>query len=368
MKKQIKRTCTVITDEITEKLSSSFDYSFNGTSEFIAPNFDKEDLDPEFQIGLIVGPSGSGKSTILNEHFGVEEELTWSQDKAICSHFQTAEDAQKKLGAVGLNSIPTWMKPYHVLSEGEKFRAKIARLLKDNAVIDEFTSVVDRKVAVACAYSVSRYIRKENLKNIVFSSCHHDILEYLSPDWVLNTMEFDEEGHKVSTERCLRPDIILEAVPCSARAWSNFSPHHYLSQKINSSSRCWLIYWKEQQTVIGFTSCLAQPSGTIKNAWREHRTVVLPEYQGLGFGVRISDLMGEIFTKQGCRYFSKTAHPRMGEYRENSVLWKGTSKNKKKRKDYISMSVDEKKHSKEHLAKHSDRLCYSHEFIGGITR
>lgn len=51
-------------------------------------------------------------------------------------------------GAVGLSSVPAWLKPHKVLSNGEAFRADVARLLAETppdgiAVVDEFTSVVD---------------------------------------------------------------------------------------------------------------------------------------------------------------------------------------------------------------------------------
>ena len=106
------------------------------------------------------------------------------------------------------------------------------------------------------------------------------------------------------------------------------------------------------------------PSGTTKNAWRGHRTVVLPDFQGMGIGVRLSDSVGEIMLAEGKRYFSKTAHPRLGEYRNNSPKWKPTSKNMQDRKDYALMDWENKKFSKELMMKHIDRFCYSHEYIG----
>ena len=138
-------------DEITKEISQAFDYEFNGETKFQVPYL--PDLPSEFGIGLIVGASGSGKSTLLKK-FGGEELIEWDENKAICSHFENAKVAQDKLSAVGFNSIPSWLRPYHVLSTGEKFRADLARRLKDGAIIDEFTSVVDRNVAKSCAYAI----------------------------------------------------------------------------------------------------------------------------------------------------------------------------------------------------------------------
>jgi hypothetical protein len=128
----------------------------------------------------------SGKSTLL-KNFGVEEEPQWNPNKSIVSHFNDPDDAINKLGSVGLNSVPSWYKPYQVLSNGEKFRADLARKVKSGAVIDEFTSVVDRVVAKAASVSLSRYVKNNDIENVVISTCHHDILDWLEPDWVIDT-------------------------------------------------------------------------------------------------------------------------------------------------------------------------------------
>ena len=174
-------------DEITEKVSRNFDYDFNGISECAVPTL--LELPTDFKIGLIVGPSGSGKSTML-KLFGEEKAPQWHDNKAIVSHFNDADDAQKKLSAVGLNSIPAWFRPYKILSTGEKYRANLARQLSDNAVVDEFTSVVDRSVAKSCSAALSRYIKGSGIHSVVFASCHYDIIEWLQPDWVYDISKF----------------------------------------------------------------------------------------------------------------------------------------------------------------------------------
>jgi hypothetical protein len=347
----MKLQSTVELDDITVECAKAFDFEFDGNSTFDVPTLNAP---PNFQIGLIVGPSGSGKSTLLGK-FGQEKPIEWNPSKSICSHFSSAEVAMTRLGAVGLNSVPVWVKPYHVLSTGERFRADLSRRLVDGAVIDEFTSVVDRNVAKSCSYATARYIRKAGLKNIVFATCHYDIVEWLQPDWV-----FDTTVGVLSTrgvER--RPTIKLELVPSTVGAWALFSKHHYLTANINRSARCWIVEW--EGTAIGFAAVIPMPSGTLKNAWRGHRTVVLPEFQGLGLGVRISDAMGVMVRADGGRYFSKSSSPRLGEYRNNSPLWKPTSKNQKVRGDAKSQKSWT---NQNYRLSHAERLCYSHEFLG----
>lgn len=352
MKTSVLKT-TVSTDDITDDISSAFDYEFTGDTE---TTIEIPDIDRNFGIGLIVGGSGSGKSTILNA-IGEPDTIVWDPSKAVASHFLNSDDAKARLSGVGLNSIPSWLKPYHCLSNGEQFRADMARRLKDYAIIDEFTSVVDRNVAKSCANSIGRYIRVNNLKNIIFASCHYDIIDWLQPDWVYNT---NTREMTRGLER-QRPDIVVHLVPCSYKAWAYFRDHHYLSSDINRSSRCWLAIM--DNVVVGFTSAVTFPSGSFNNAWRGHRTVVLPEYQGFGIGTKISDATAEILLANGCRYFSKTANPRMGEYRDRSPKWRPTSKNKMTRKDYKGYTKERTYDCRDKI-KHRDRLCWSHEYIG----
>jgi ABC-type ATPase involved in cell division len=172
-------------DDFITASEKAFDCAFDGISKFHPWKIPSK-LPTKFKIGVIVGSSGSGKSTLL-KNFGVEESPVWEPNKSIVSHFETPDDAINKLGSVGLNSVPSWYKPYNVLSNGEKFRADLARKLKNGAVIDEFTSVVDRNVAKAASMSLARFVKNNNLENIVLSTCHRDILEWLEPDWVLDT-------------------------------------------------------------------------------------------------------------------------------------------------------------------------------------
>jgi ABC-type transport system involved in cytochrome bd biosynthesis fused ATPase/permease subunit len=178
-------TSTVERDEFISASEKAFDCIFDGTSTFYPWKL-PTNIPKKFKIGVIVGSSGSGKSTLL-KNFGIEEKPEWDNNKSIVSHFDSPDDAINKLGSVGLNSVPSWYKPYDVLSNGEKFRADLARKLKSNCVIDEFTSVVDRTVAKAASISLSRYVNSNNLENIVLSTCHRDILDWLEPDWVLDT-------------------------------------------------------------------------------------------------------------------------------------------------------------------------------------
>ena len=344
----IPLSSSVVMDDITTNLIKPFDYESSGSESFY-PYEVPADLPTDWGIGVIVGASGTGKSTLLKS-FGSPYSPSWNNMASIAAHFDSAEDASERLAAAGLMSIPEWVKPYNVLSNGQKFRADLARSIKDGSVIDEFTSVVDRNVAMAASTAMSRYVRKNNVRNVVVATCHRDVLGYLEPDWIIDT----DKGMWTQNLEYLQPSQLdLTIYPADRSVWSYFAPYHYLSGSHNKSAHVYIAVWNDQ--LVGFNSVLAAPSGTLKNAFRGHRLVVHPDYQGFGFGHRISEAVAQLYIDNDKRYFAKTAHPRLGGYRDQSPLWKPTSKNHMKRKDAEG-------HKRWDV--NPDRWTYSHEYIG----
>jgi hypothetical protein len=377
-------TSKVELDDLTNTVAAAFDYGseaqgthvqFDGVRTFVG--WEKPELPADFSIGLIVGPSGSGKTLLLRQ-FGTEEQPQWNPNKAIASkeHFLDADDAIKRLSAVGLNSIPSWCSPYHVLSNGEKFRADCARKLKDGAIIDEFSSVVDRTVAKSISVALRRFADNGHIKGLVLASCHYDILEWLVPDWYFDTVT----GILHDGRSLRRPDIFVRVYPCKRSIWSLFAPHHYYSQDIAASSRTFLatVDLDGDEVLAGFVCSLPMPSGTLKNAWRASRTVILPDFQGLGIGPRISDMVADLHKEEGRRYYSKTTSDRLGGWRDaehdcphcggRHKLWKLTSKGGRKNptmktKKRMYKRLDNAACINDFGGKRREGY-YSHEFLG----
>ena len=299
---------------------------------------------------LIVGSSGTGKTTILKK-WGMQE--LEPVTGVVIDQFSSPEEGERFLIAAGLRSIPTWRREISNLSNGERHRAEIAiALSRGDNFIDEFTSLVDRNTARALCVSIN----KLKLKNIVLATCHKDVVAWLDADNVYDT-DLSEWVNRGSLQRS---SIDIEIVPADTqKIWRVFKKHHYLSGQINKAATSWAALYLGKP--IAMVSILAFPNANFKNAWREHRTVVLPEFQGMGIGTSISDTIAEHVVSTGNRFFSKTAHPAFGLHREKSNLWKATSKNKKQRLDYSS-----KHNTKEdgHKFKHANRFCYSHEYVG----
>lgn len=170
------------------KIEADFDVKPEHSCERFVGDIEIPD---KWSIGVIVGGSGTGKSTIAKELFG--EHIITGFDYSASSVVDDMPKANidvitRMFYAVGFGSVPSWLKPYSVLSNGEKMRMDLARALleRDFVVFDEFTSVVDRQVAQTACIAVSKAVRKTG-KQFVAVSCHYDILDWLEPDWVFDT-------------------------------------------------------------------------------------------------------------------------------------------------------------------------------------
>ena len=151
------------------------------------------DMPRDWQVGLIVGASGTGKTTIAKEIFpkSYVTEFIYSENSVIDDMPKdiSVDEITKMFNSVGFSSPPSWLKPYSVLSNGEKMRTDLAySLLLSNELIvfDEFTSVVDRNVAKIGSYAVQKAVRKTD-KRFIAVGCHYDVEDWLQPDWVFNT-------------------------------------------------------------------------------------------------------------------------------------------------------------------------------------
>lgn len=276
--------------------------------------------DAPWNVGIIVGPSGCGKSTILREIFGDTENLEWS-GKSVIDDFSPSfsmEEIASVCQAVGFNTIPAWLRPYQVLSNGERFRVEMARRLleaEQRIVIDEFTSVVDRQVAQIGANAVQKYVRRNN-RQFVAASCHYDIIEWLQPDWVLEpaTMTFSRR----SLRRRPELDIAISQVPYAT--WKVFAPFHYLTQDLHKAARCFALFVNNQ--IASFGAMLHRPHAKVNDIMGLSRLVTLPDWQGLGLAMILADKLGAAYKSIGKRMHTYPAHPALIRAFDKSRNWK----------------------------------------------
>lgn len=285
-------------------------------------NFDLEieaDLSGDWSIGVVVGPSGSGKTSIGRVVFGDDliHDYTkgWAPDRPIVDEIAPDGDFNEVTGAlasVGLGNVPAWLRPFRVLSNGEQFRAGLARLIcdkPDRVVVDEFTSVVDRQIARIGSQAFQKAWRRSNPGGkVVLLTPHYDILDWVQPDWVIDTK--DRTFTRGQPRR--RPDIELEIVKVNGSYWRYFKPHYYLDLPHPPAAEFFV------GLVEGELAChlAVSPLFTAK-AYRATRLVTMPEWQGAGVGAKLLDAVCQHHLdgngRRGYKYpvFFHTSHPQL---------------------------------------------------------
>lgn len=277
--------------------------------------------DRAWSIGIIVGPSGAGKSTLARQMFGDElvNGFDWSHGKSIVDDFPKGmgiKEITSLLSQVGFSSPPSWLRPFRCLSNGEQFRVTLARAMAESTglfAIDEFTSVVDRTVAQIGSAALAKVIRKTG-RQMIAVGVHYDVIDWLQPDWIYEPHLNRFEWRSVQP----RPAIQLEIVPCDRSAWRIFKRHHYLDTNLATSAACFCALYDGQP--VAFTAVMHWPHPTASR-WREHRTVCLPDFQGVGIGNTLSDFIASLYRATGKPYTSVTANPAMIGYRARSPKW-----------------------------------------------
>ncbi len=272
------------------------------------------DIETPYNLGLIVGASGTGKTTLAKQIWGGDVfKNVLNESLPVIEQFPseyTQDQRAALLNGVGLTSVPCWIRPAYTLSNGQKARAEIALLMatdSDLSVIDEWTSVVDRNSAKIMSHCVQKYTRRTG-KRIVLLSCHYDVIDWLNPDWIIDCNKQEYTDRRLlcrSFERSEKIQFDIREV--ERKTWGMFSKYHYLSKNLPSGHiECFGLFQGQDQ--VGFC-CFANyvPWGdkTKPKKMHSNRVVILPEYVGIGLGIRFVNACSDIMVKRGYDVWAK---------------------------------------------------------------
>ena len=168
------------------------------------------------------------------------------------------------------------------------------------------------------------------------------------------------------------PSVNLQLQRCPYYHFDSFKRHHYLTEGINKS--CWSWELRLHGRPIGFHSvnaALGMPGageGTSGGS-REHRVVILPDFQGIGLGWMLAETVAAQLTSTGRRYTSITMHPTYGACRDRSERWRPNARNHKADKDEATTdvrgrSLAQKAGTSAPTTRDKLRPSYRHEYVG----
>ena len=297
--------------------------------------------DDDWRIGLVVGPSGSGKSSIGRALWDglafYEPGEDWPDDSPIVDVIAAGGDFDAVTGALaqaGLGDVPAWLRPYRVLSTGQRFRADLARVLAERparVVFDEFTSVVDRQIARVGAQAFGKAWRRTGGQAVLLS-CHYDILEWLQPDWVFDTSTREFTRGSVQP----RPPVDVEIRMGGWDLWPFFKPHHYLEAGPMIGAKCYVAFVDGEPIAhlgMGTASVAKKIQGRMKYLVeaRGCRLVVMPEWQGAGVGMRFLNAVAQIqldgagVMPRRMTTIFHTSHPQLSHALRRDHKWRQVS-------------------------------------------
>ena len=198
-------------------------------------------------IIYVTGESGSGKSILLkalarelskHDEFGgviMDQEIEVNPNEILIHGVGgNASEAMKILSMVGLNEAYLFVRRYRELSEGQKYRYKLAKAFwsgRKTIIFDEFCSTLDRVTAKIVAYLAQKFCRKTG-RTLIVATTHEDLLEDLNPNLLIRK-SFGSSVEVVSLKPHSKPCSILRKIRIEEGSYQDYKQlavFHYIGK------------------------------------------------------------------------------------------------------------------------------------------
>lgn len=307
-----------ILGERSAKVSEAFGVGFNRREFSIFPDVDI-DVRP-CDVVLAGGDSGAGKSLLLRElekrlaqfkHiFGemcTEGDLNIDPDELVIDSIgKNVEEAISYLSFAGLNDAYLFLRKYKELSDGQKYRYKIAKMLsmnKDVLVFDEFCSTLDRETGKGVAFCIQKLVRRAK-KTLIVATAHDDLIQDLAPSVLVRKnygyqTDVTYPGRTLNLKCSLMDDVTVQEG--TIEDWHSLEYFHYRAGIPYGIHKIFVAKMKER--VIGAIIYSNSPlSSRPRNQYLGRvpsseeinkdfviisRVVVLPKFRGIGLAIKL---------------------------------------------------------------------------------
>lgn len=139
-----------------------------------------------------------------------------------------------------------------------------------------------------------------------------------------------------------------------------FAKYHYLSANFNNASRVYVATINDD--ICAFCAVLPFPHPKLKNTWKEHRTVVLPDFQGIGLGLQITNDVGHLLHLQGKKLICTSSNKALLIAKSKSDKWIVTRKGSRVSRGSENGIIQNKNKNN---STSSNRITYSFKYVGG---
>jgi len=264
-------------------------------------------------ILYITGDSGSGKSVLLRsllEDLGDEavdmNTLQVDSDRPLIEMVgKTVEESLELLSRVGLNDAFLFLRSYSQLSDGQRYRYRVAKLVESSRqwwVMDEFCATLDRDTAKIVAFNVQKLARSLG-KAVIMATTHTDLFEDLKPSVHVHKRFGKEISVKYySNEPAAECSLAreMQVVEGTTKDWKELAVFHYRSHKVGAIRKVFCL--KRGDELCGvIVYCYPPPSAYGRRMVLPRmrmselneklsiisRVVVHPKYRTIGLGARL---------------------------------------------------------------------------------
>jgi ABC-type lipoprotein export system ATPase subunit/GNAT superfamily N-acetyltransferase len=312
-------TATEVTPR-TIDVAEAFGLGVDQTQKFVLYDNVELRISPK-DIVYITGDSGSGKSVLLKaikQDLGEEAvdmaSIESDPEKPIIDTVgKDFGEALELLSKAGLNDAFLFVRRFRELSDGQKYRFKIAKLMESGKqwwIADEFCSMLDRDTARIVAFNLQKIARQMG-KAVIVATTHTDLFEDLKPSVHIHK-RFGKEisvnyyANEPAKECSLTKEMRVEVGTFGD--YKRLSVFHYRSSRCPPPRKIFVL--KRGDELCGTIVYSFPPATTFgrsrvwKGGFHElqremstiSRVVVHPKYRTIGLGVK---LVKETLAKAG---------------------------------------------------------------------